>query len=88
MSVLALIIALAALAVALLALARTGGLAELRHQAEDFGPQTERIRDRTANALDWVAGRLRGRGTAEPEPPGQPERRPEPPDPEGPRDPV
>jgi len=61
MEVVTLLIAVAALVIAIIAFARTGGIHEVRRQAETMSLKTESARDKTADALDRLERLIRGR---------------------------
>lgn len=64
MDVLALIVALIALAVAVAAYARTGGIQDLRHRVGEL--ETDGLRQRGADALDRLSRLVRGGEKAAP----------------------
>lgn len=61
MEVVTLLIAVAALVIAIIAFARTGGIHEVRRQVETMSLKTESARDKTADALDRLERLIRGR---------------------------
>ncbi|MFQ5520723.1 MAG: hypothetical protein ACE5FK_04945 [Candidatus Methylomirabilia bacterium] len=56
-----LIVALVALVAAFIALARTGGIDELRQQVKSLSSQTEMAREKAADALDRLERLIRDR---------------------------
>lgn len=82
MEIVTLIIAVAALVVAVLAYARTGGIKELRSQVSALGSTTESLRVKTTDTLDTVRVKTADtlerlekavRGTGDSTPPPTPE---------------
>ena len=72
MEAVTLLIAVTALAIAIIAFARTGGIHEVRRQVETMSLKTESARDKTADALDRLERLIRGR--EKPAPPKEEER--------------
>jgi hypothetical protein len=60
MEIVTLIIAVAALVVAVLAYARTGGIQDLRDQVNALGPTKEALRTKTADTLGRLEKVVRG----------------------------
>jgi hypothetical protein len=61
MAILSFIISVIALAIAIAAFKRTGGVHELKHQVQSLSSTTESVRDRTADALNRLEHFVRGR---------------------------
>ena len=61
MEVLTLLIAVAALAIAVAAYTRTGGIQKLRRQVDALGSASESVREKTADVLDRLERLIRGR---------------------------
>lgn len=61
MEALTLLIALIALAIAIVAFKRTGGIEDLRRQVDGFGSKFEMARQKTADALDRLEQLIRGK---------------------------
>lgn len=67
MRVFTLIIAVVALVIAIIALARTGGIEDMRAKVEALGSQTEVAREKAAEALDRLERLVRGKGESKAE---------------------
>lgn len=72
MEVLSLIIAVIALAIAVAAFMRTGGVRELKHQVQTLSSTTDSVRDRTADALNRLEQLVRGKERPKPGEPSEP----------------
>ena len=71
MEAITLLIALLALAIAVIAFQRTGGIRELRQKVETLSSRSESVRDRTANVLDRFGQVVRGNKKKTAPPPKQ-----------------
>lgn len=80
MEILSLVIAVIALVVAVAAFKRTGGVQDLKRQVQGLSSTTESVRDRTADALNRLEQRIRGRERAKPDEPDEPAEPPAPTD--------
>lgn len=72
MEVLSLIIAVIAIAIAVAAFMRTGGVRELKHQVQTLSSTTDSVRDRTADALNRLEQLVRGKERPKPGEPSEP----------------
>ena len=78
MDVLALILAIVALVIAVAAFSRTAGSRELKRQVQGLSATTESMRDRTADALNRLEHRVRGKERPTPDDRSDPPARAEP----------
>ena len=76
MEAITLLIALLALAIAVIAFQRTGGIRELRQEVETLSSRSESVRDRTANVLDRFGQVVRGKNKTAPPPRQEPDEEP------------